>query len=81
MLFLLDLSTTINAINRLNNKLKGLDEIIFELSKVPEKLHEEFYRNPIHLIKEKSLLQRRIMNAFPNIKHNTRHEQLLYVKK
>ncbi|MGL5346231.1 MAG: putative ABC transporter permease [Peptostreptococcaceae bacterium] len=81
ILFLLDLSITINAINKLNHKLKGLDDIIFELSKVPEKLHEEFYRNKLHLIEEKSLLQRRIINAFPNMKHNTRHKQLLYVKK
>lgn len=80
-IFIVDLIFTINAINKLNNKLKGLDDVIMELSKIPGKLQEDLYSQKIHSIKEKSILQRRIFNAFPNMKHNNRQEQLKFVKK
>lgn len=80
-LFIVDFIFTINAINRLNHKLKDLDNIIDELNKAPEKRNNEFYNSEIKFIKHKSTLQRRIINAFPDMKHKNRHEQLLYVKK
>lgn len=80
-IFFIDLSFTVNAINKLNNKLKGLDDVILELNKIPERLQEDRYSNKVHSIKEKSILQRRIINAFPNMKHNKRHEQLKLVMK
>ena len=81
IIFLIDLSFTIDAINKLNNKLRGVDDAIIESSKMPEKLQEELYFNKILFIKEKSILQRRIINAFPNMKHNHKHEQLQFVAK
>lgn len=93
--FFIDLNFTLLSLNKLNNKLKFMDEILLELSKLNinlEKFDEEnikklFERiknkniiNKIESIKEKSTCQRRIIKAFPNMKHKYKQDRLVYLK-
>lgn len=93
--FLIDLSFTLLSLNKLNHKLKFMDEILLELSKLNiniEKFDEENIKrlfehiknknivNKIESIKEKSIYQRRIIKAFPNMKHKFKQDRLVSLK-
>ncbi|WP_042275309.1 putative ABC transporter permease [[Clostridium] dakarense] len=93
--FFIDLNFTVLSLNKLNRKLKFMDEILLELSKLNinlDKFDEENIKklfshiknknivNKIESIKEKSTCQRRIIKAFPNMKHKYKQDRLVYLK-
>lgn len=93
--FLIDLNFTLLSLNKLNRKLRFMDEILLELNKLDislEKFDEENIKkifkniknkdvvNKIEAIKEKSICHRRIIRAFPNMKNKYKQDRLVYLK-
>lgn len=74
-LLLIDIVMTIYALNKLSNKLDNLENVIQELKKINMQIKiEKFTENNL------SKIQKRLLNAFPNMNHRHRNEGLKYLK-